>query len=240
MFTVIEHQQQFLGPQELHQRLARALFGPGGHREQQGDGIIDPGGVADRGQLSKPRAVGEPWCHLGGSLQRQAGLAHPAHAGQGHHPRLAQHRRGLLQFAGPADERAHRQRDIADMAGWRGRAGVVARDPARQLDAGVQAEFGEDVGDVCLDRRHRDEQLGGDRWVGQPARHEPGDLQFAGAQLVGVVRRGSRRAMLIPGYDLAPAHPGHDAAELERPYDLALPIRLKRSCPEATTNPMPV
>jgi hypothetical protein len=70
MLTVIEHQQQFLGPQELHQRLAGALSGPGRHREHRGDGIIDPGGGADRGQLSQPRAVGEPPRHLGGGLQR--------------------------------------------------------------------------------------------------------------------------------------------------------------------------
>jgi hypothetical protein len=91
------------------------------------------------------------------------------------------------------------------MAGWRGRAGKVARDPARQLDAGVQAEFGEDVRHVRLDRRHRDEQSRGDGRVRQPIGHQPGDLQLARAQLVGVVRRRSRRAMLA-GADRPLAH----------------------------------
>jgi hypothetical protein len=56
-------------------------------------------------------------------------------------------------------------------AGRRGPAGVVARDPAGELHARVQAEFGQDVRHVRLDRRHRwgDEQGRGDRRVGQLA-----------------------------------------------------------------------
>ena len=52
MLTVVQHQQQFLAAQELHQRLAGALPGPGGHREHRGDRVVHPGRVADRGQLS--------------------------------------------------------------------------------------------------------------------------------------------------------------------------------------------
>ena len=54
-----------------------------------------------------------------GDLQRQPGLAHPAGPGQGHQPRLAQRRRGLVQLPAPADERAHLQRQIAGALGNR-------------------------------------------------------------------------------------------------------------------------
>jgi hypothetical protein len=89
MLTVIEHQQQLLVAQELDQGIAGALAAPGGHREHRGDGIVHAGGIADRCQLTQPRAVSEPRQHLLGDLQRQPGLTHPAHPGQGHHPRLA-------------------------------------------------------------------------------------------------------------------------------------------------------
>jgi len=52
LLAIIEHQQQLLGAQELHQRLAGALAGPGGHREHRGDRAVNPGRVADRGQLT--------------------------------------------------------------------------------------------------------------------------------------------------------------------------------------------
>ena len=78
VLAVVQHQQQLLAVQELRQRLAGVLAGPGGQREHRRDRIIDPGHVADRGQLSEPRAVGEPRRHLGGGLQPQPGLAHPA------------------------------------------------------------------------------------------------------------------------------------------------------------------
>ena len=112
MFTVIEHQQQLLVAQELHQRLAGGLPGRGTHREHRSDRIIQADRIADRGQLAQPRASGKSRLHLLGDLHREAGLAHPAHTGQRHHPRLAQRSHGPLQLPGPADERTHRQRQI--------------------------------------------------------------------------------------------------------------------------------
>ena len=93
-------------------QLAGALAGPGGHREHRGDGIVHAGGIADRCQLTQPRAVTEPRQDLLGDLQCQTGLTHPAHTDQGHHSRLPQRGRGLLEFAGAADERAHLQWQI--------------------------------------------------------------------------------------------------------------------------------
>ena len=89
----------------------------GDQREHRRGRIIDAGGAADRGQLSEPRAVGEPRRRLGGGPQRQPGLAHPARPGQRHHPGLPQRGRGLRQLAFPADERTHRQRQIPGALG---------------------------------------------------------------------------------------------------------------------------
>jgi hypothetical protein len=113
VLTVIEHQQQLLSAQELHQRLAGALPGSGGHREHRRDRIVRQGGVADRCQLSKPRPIRKPFRCLGGCLHCQPGLAHPARPGQGHHPRCGQRCRDVLQLALSADERAHLYRQIA-------------------------------------------------------------------------------------------------------------------------------
>src|SRR5215218_4480849 len=55
----------------------------------------------------------KPNRHLSGGVQCQPGLAHPAHTGQGHYPRLLDCGHRLLQLAAAADERAHLQRQIA-------------------------------------------------------------------------------------------------------------------------------
>jgi hypothetical protein len=78
MFTVIQHQQQLFGAEELHQRLASAHAGRGGHREHRRHRIVHSGRVAHRRQLTQPRPVTKPSRHLSGYLQRQPGLAHPA------------------------------------------------------------------------------------------------------------------------------------------------------------------
>ena len=70
---------------------------------------------------------------MGGRLQRQPGLADPAGPGQRHYPRLAQRGRGLLQLALPADERAHRQWQIA--------GGLRDRNERREL--GREADVGQ-------------------------------------------------------------------------------------------------
>lgn len=51
--------------------------------------------------------------------------------------------------------------------------------PRRDLDPRRESEFGEDVLDVPLDRPRGDAELGSDRLVGQPPRHEFGDLVLA-------------------------------------------------------------
>jgi hypothetical protein len=72
--------------------------------------------------------------------------------------------RGMIRCSRPAT------------GGWLRGAEVVSRDPARQLGARVQAELGQDVRHVRLDRRHRDEQGRRYRRVRQPVGHQPGHL----------------------------------------------------------------
>jgi hypothetical protein len=64
MLAVVQYQQQLFAAQELHQRFARALPGPGGDGEHRRDGVVHPGRAADGGQLAQPRAVTEPLGYL--------------------------------------------------------------------------------------------------------------------------------------------------------------------------------
>jgi len=120
VLAVVEHQQQLLGAQEFHQGLAGALPGPGGEGEHRGGRVVYPRRAPNRGQLTQPPAITEPRQHLPGGLQSQPRLPYPSRPGQRHHPRLTQRGPGLLQLPRPADERAHRQRQIP--GALRGRA----------------------------------------------------------------------------------------------------------------------
>ena len=77
----------------------------GGHR------VGHRGRVADGGQLDQPHPVGELAGQLGRDLHGQAGLAHPAHPGQGHQP-MGPHQLGQLlhlDLAAHEARRLHRQ-----------------------------------------------------------------------------------------------------------------------------------
>src|ERR671910_1522303 len=52
-----------------------------------------------------------------------------------------------------------------------------------QLRSGADAELGEDVAEVELDRPGAEEQLGGDLPGGQPLGDEPGHLELLGGEL---------------------------------------------------------
>jgi hypothetical protein len=112
MLTVVEHDEQLLATQELHQRLLDRLSGPRRHVKHRRQSVGHAGGVAYRCQLAQPRPVPEAGQHLGGDLQSQSGLADPADPAQGHHPGFGQRRRRALQLTVPPHERAHLQRQI--------------------------------------------------------------------------------------------------------------------------------
>jgi hypothetical protein len=112
MFAVVEHQQKLLVAQELDYCLLDRLGRPRCHREQRRDRVRDTVAVADRCQLTPPGAVTELGKRLRRHLQRQTGLAHPTHPGQGHCPDLTERGGDTRQLALAADERARRRRQV--------------------------------------------------------------------------------------------------------------------------------
>ena len=118
----------------------------------------------------------------------------------------------------------------APRLGRQGR-GVVSR-PDRELRLGLQAELGEQVGHVPLDRPLRDHQRLGDLAVGQPAADEGRDFSFTQCQGARSVGRGpghgtSRSGIRDPGRPSASAYsaaccgpmapPAHSSAQVARP-----------------------
>ena len=85
--------------------------GLGGHAQHGGHRVGHRRRVADRRQLDQPHPVGELAGQLGRDLHRQAGLAHPAHPGEGHQP-MGPHLLGQLlhrDLAAHETRRLHRQ-----------------------------------------------------------------------------------------------------------------------------------
>ena len=78
--------------------VGHARPGLGGHPQRGGHRVGHRRRVADRGQLHQPHPVGELAGQLGRDLHRQAGLAHPAHPGQGHQPVRPHQLRQLLHL----------------------------------------------------------------------------------------------------------------------------------------------
>jgi hypothetical protein len=113
VLAVVQDQQQRLAPQELQQRLIRRRPSPRlqtkggnqrvGHRLQ----------IANPRQLDQPRPVAVLQHHPTGNLQRQTGLAHPTHAGQGDQPGLSQLLADTGQLRASPHERRHLNRQIA-------------------------------------------------------------------------------------------------------------------------------
>src|SRR5581483_6146180 len=91
-----------------------------------GDGLGDEGRVAQGGQLGQPGAVGEALADAGGQLERQAGLANPAAAGQGEQALGGQEVAQLVQLALAAEEGADRGGQVVARGGGEAGAGVGA------------------------------------------------------------------------------------------------------------------
>src|SRR5581483_5783392 len=88
-----------------------------------GDGLGDEGRVAQGGQLGQPGAVGEALADAGGQLERQAGLANPAAAGQGEQALGGQEVAQLVQLALAAEEGADRGGQVVARGGRGGGGG---------------------------------------------------------------------------------------------------------------------
>jgi len=84
MFAVVQHDQQMAAGQLLRQYFGRWTARLFGQAECGGDGLGEQRLVAKPIQLHQPDAVGKGVTGLPGDRQREAGLADPAHPGQGH------------------------------------------------------------------------------------------------------------------------------------------------------------
>ncbi|OLT06129.1 hypothetical protein BJF90_18340 [Pseudonocardia sp. CNS-004] len=89
VFAVVEHQQQPLGAQELHQPAGPVEPRPLADGQRGADRVDDRGRVADRRELDEPRAVGEPGGRGARRVQRQHRLPDPADPDDGHDPGVA-------------------------------------------------------------------------------------------------------------------------------------------------------
>ncbi len=105
VLAVVEDEQE---PARLHvraQRLRQRLAGLLAHAEGLGGHVGHEQGIADRGEVEEPDAVGIRVERVGCDLQRQPRLAEAAHAQQREEPRLAEQRGGLGKLPLASDER---------------------------------------------------------------------------------------------------------------------------------------
>ena len=79
---------------------------------------------------------------------------------------------------------------------------LLLDDPRRDLAARMEAEFVEDVDDVPLGGRGRDDQLVADLAIGEPARDQQRDLALARGEATADRGRRDRRAWLPAGRTL--------------------------------------
>ena len=91
VLAVVEHHQQLLRSARNSASVStRSTSGRGVTPNTRRDRVDNDVRVTNPGQLHQPRTVTKIGQHLARDLQRQAGLAHPAHPGEGHHPRSPQ------------------------------------------------------------------------------------------------------------------------------------------------------
>ena len=105
VLAVVEDQQGTAVLEVRAHRLQQRPIGLLAHAEHLRRLADDQGRVADRRQVEEPDAVGKVVDLLRRDLQREAGLAQPAHAEQGQQARCAEQALDLLQLAIAADER---------------------------------------------------------------------------------------------------------------------------------------
>ena len=111
VLAVVQHDQQPPPRQRLGDAVGHREPGLGGDAQHGGHHVGHRRRVADGRQLDQPHPVGELAGQLGRDLHRQAGLAHPAHPGQGHQP-MGPHLLGQLlhlDVAAHEARRLHRQ-----------------------------------------------------------------------------------------------------------------------------------
>ena len=89
VLTVVEHEQQPLRREILEHRLLEAAARERLHPQARRERLPHRVRIGDRRELAQPRTIREVGDDLRRDLQREAGLADAADAGQGHQRRLA-------------------------------------------------------------------------------------------------------------------------------------------------------
>ena len=113
VLAVVEHEQELLRAQEVEQGLVERLTHTGLHAERGGERFDDRVRLTDGRELAEPRAVVVAREDVGGDLGREPGLAHAAHAGEGHDPRVVERARDVCQLALASDETGGLERQVA-------------------------------------------------------------------------------------------------------------------------------
>ena len=113
VLAVVEHQQQFLGAEELDNALFERHVGVWLHAERGRDHLHERFGIARRRELAQPRTVGETREHLGRHLRGEARLAHAAHPDERDQAGLVECLRDAIELVVAADERRELERQVA-------------------------------------------------------------------------------------------------------------------------------
>ncbi len=112
MLAVVEDDQQLLVAQVRDEGLLQAPRRTRAHPEHVRHRTHDRAGIAYCGQLTEPRAIPEPGQHLARDLQRESGLADPAHPGEGDNTRSLECIGDPHQLEVAAHERTRLQRQV--------------------------------------------------------------------------------------------------------------------------------
>ena len=129
MLTVVEHQQQPLGGEIVEHRLVERPTRQRLHPQARRQRLPHRLRIGDRRELAQPRTVRELADDFRRNLERETGLADPAHPGQRHQRRPTDQLRQRRELRLAPDERSS-----PDAAGSRGNASSVRNGgtPARR------------------------------------------------------------------------------------------------------------
>ena len=132
MLDVVQHQQEMQWGDRVGQTGGDRAAGFFAHAEGARHGWQDGRGIGDIAQVDEVGACGEAGRHVGGNLDRQAGLADSGRANQGHEAdaRLRQGRDQGGDFGFPADKGRRRRGQPARRPPQRGRGDAQVADHA--------------------------------------------------------------------------------------------------------------
>ena len=112
VLAIVEHEQQLLPSQVNHEGVEELYSSTLRHAEDCRDRVDHDVRIPNSSQFHQPGAVAELREHLLRHVARQPSLADSTHAGQGHEPLRAQHRRELRRLALPTHERTVLYREV--------------------------------------------------------------------------------------------------------------------------------